>query len=186
MAEVEKLLVAKHYCEKLANGIDPISDKPVPSDSILNQVRLARLFFFLRDYINEELNNKPSSNRSVEKKASFEITRESLSKVEVSTNPISISAFSRRVSQNTEPTSRLFSHKWATDWLLKAGFLALSEKDGKKHPTQAGINIGISDDIRSNGYQEYRVVLYNKEAQQFLIDNIDSILEPQGYSVLMD
>lgn len=186
MAEVEKLIVAKYYCEKLANGIDPISDKPVPNDSVLNHVRLTRFFFFLRDYISQELDVKPSSRHSSDKKLSFVITREKLSKIEVSSHPISISAFSSRVSQSTDPESKMFSYKWATDWLIQAGFLALSDKDGKKYPTQAGNSIGISVDIRSKGFQEYRVVLYNKDAQQFLLDNMDSILKAQGYCVLDD
>lgn len=184
MAEVEKLIVAKFYCEKLANGIDPISDKPVPSDSVLNQVKLVRFFFFLKEYLNEELQGSSSKASSKQRNQSFLITREGLSEVEVSSNPISISEFAKRVNQKTKPTSKLFICRWATDWLIQARLLAVSMVDGKKYPTEAGKRIGISLEARTRRSQEYQVVIYNETAQQFLLDNMDAILEPQGYCVI--
>ncbi len=38
MTEAEKLQRAKLYMDKLANGIDPITDTEIPGDSILNNV----------------------------------------------------------------------------------------------------------------------------------------------------
>jgi len=184
MAEVEKLIVAKFYCEKLANGIDPISDKPIPSDSILNHVKLVRFFFFLKEYLNEELRGSPSKASTAQKNLLFLITREGLSEVEVSSTPVSISVFARRVSQRVEPTSKHFSYKWVTDWLVEARFLAVSEMDGKKYPTEAGKKIGISLESRTKRAQEYRVIVYNEAAQQFLLDSMDSILDAQGYCVI--
>ena len=184
MAEVEKLIVAKFYCEKLANGIDPISDKPIPSDSVLNQVKLVRFFYFLKEYLNEELQGSSSKASSKPKNQSFLITREGLSEVEVSSKPISISEIAKRISQKTKPTSKLFVCKWATDWLIQARFLAVSMIDDKKYPTEAGKKIGISLEVRTRRSQEYRVIVYNEAAQQFLLDNMDAILEPQGYCVI--
>lgn len=183
MAEVEKLLKAKFYCEKLANGIDPISDKAMPFDTVLNQVQLARLFFFLTEYIGEEL--KPTrKSRTSPSKLPFLICRSDLSSVEISPYPISISEFSRRVNEHVQDESRQFSHGWPIEWLLTAGFLIMSESDSTKLPTDAGKKIGISNETRKGQYKEYRVTLYNKDAQQFLIDNMDSILAAQGYSIL--
>ena len=183
MAEVEKLLKAKFYCEKLANGIDPISDKAMPFDTVLNQVQLARLFFFLTEYIGEEL--KPTrKSRTSPSKLPFLICRADLSSVEISPYPISISEFSRRVNEHVQEESRQFSHNWPIEWLLTAGFLIMSESDSTKLPTDAGKKIGISNETRKGQYKEYRVTLYNKDAQQFLIDNMDSILAAQGYSIL--
>ena len=184
MAEVEKLLKAKFYCEKLANGIDPISDKAMPADSVLNQVQLARFFFFLKEYIGEELKPTHSTKSSPSGKQQFIITQAALAKVDISTKPVSISEFAKRVSQYTNPDSKLFSHKWVMAWLIQAGFLAVSEVDGKKYPTPAGNGIGISIAIHSNGYTEYKVVQYDENAQRFLLDNMDAILEPQGYCVI--
>lgn len=184
MAEVEKLLKAKYYCEKLANGIDPISDKAMPQDSILNQVQLARLFFFLKEYIGEELTPSKKSKNTSSTKLPFSVSREDLSQFRFSTQPVSITEFSKRVNECIKNDSRLFSYKWAIDWLLSAGFLATFENDNTRLPTDAGRKIGITNEVRMGQYAEYRVTLYNKDAQQFLIDNMDSILAAQGYSIL--
>ena len=47
MTELEIMQRAKMYMEKLAQGIDPISDQEIPEDSVLNNVRLARCFFYV-------------------------------------------------------------------------------------------------------------------------------------------
>lgn len=46
MTELEIMQRAKMYMEKQAQGIDPISDQEIPEDSVLNNVRLARCFFY--------------------------------------------------------------------------------------------------------------------------------------------
>ena len=43
--ELDTMKHAKEYIDKLANGIDPFTDKPVPDDDIVNNVKLSRCFF---------------------------------------------------------------------------------------------------------------------------------------------
>ena len=47
MTELETIQRAKMYLDKLAQGIDPISGQEIPNDSVLNNVRLARCFFYV-------------------------------------------------------------------------------------------------------------------------------------------
>ena len=47
MTDLDIMQRAKVYMEKLAQGIDPISDQEIPEDSVLNNVRLARCFFYI-------------------------------------------------------------------------------------------------------------------------------------------
>ena len=49
--ELEMLERAKAYMEKLANGIDPISDTEVRDDECINNVRLSRCFFYVADVL---------------------------------------------------------------------------------------------------------------------------------------
>ena len=67
-----------------------------------------------------------------------------------------------------------------TGWLLDKGFLELHEyPDGKKNrvPTKQGEYIGLSTEIRTGQYGEYHAVLYSEDAQRFVVDNLDSMLE---------
>lgn len=47
MQEMDKLKRARMYMEKLAEGIDPITDMELPSDTVLNNVRLSRCFCYV-------------------------------------------------------------------------------------------------------------------------------------------
>ena len=47
MTDLDIMQRAKVYMEKLVQGIDPISDQEIPEDSVLNNVRLARCFFYI-------------------------------------------------------------------------------------------------------------------------------------------
>ena len=47
MTELEKIEYAKSFIDKLANGINPLDDTPIPDDDIANNVRLSRCFFYV-------------------------------------------------------------------------------------------------------------------------------------------
>ena len=47
MADVEKVLKAKMYIDKLANGIDPVTNKAVPMDSTINNIHVSRCLFYV-------------------------------------------------------------------------------------------------------------------------------------------
>ena len=57
MTELEIMQRAKMYMEKLAQGIDPISDQEIPEDSVLNNVRLARCFFYVSGVLDQVIAN---------------------------------------------------------------------------------------------------------------------------------
>lgn len=67
--ELETMKHAKEYIDKLANGIDPFSDKPVPDGDIINNVKLSRCFFYISGILEKVIENggevaKPASHRS--------------------------------------------------------------------------------------------------------------------------
>lgn len=49
--ELETMKHAKEYIDKLANGIDPFTDKPVPDGDIINNVKLSHAFSTFRGYL---------------------------------------------------------------------------------------------------------------------------------------
>ena len=57
MTELETMRRAKMYLDKLAQGIDPITNQEVPDDSVLNNVRLARCFFYVSDVLSKVIEN---------------------------------------------------------------------------------------------------------------------------------
>ena len=51
MTELETLQRAKMYIDKMAKGIDPLTDMEIPEDSILNQVRISRCLYYVSDVL---------------------------------------------------------------------------------------------------------------------------------------
>ena len=55
--ELETMKHAKEYIDKLANGIDPFTDKPVPDGDIINNVKLSRCFFYISGILEKIIEN---------------------------------------------------------------------------------------------------------------------------------
>ena len=55
--ELDTMKHAKEYIDKLANGIGPFSDKPVPDGDIINNVKLSRCFFYISGILEKVIEN---------------------------------------------------------------------------------------------------------------------------------
>jgi len=182
VTELEKMQRAKMYMDKLANGIDPISETEMAEDSTLNNVRLSRCFFYVSDILRQVIENGgavKTVKRS--KREDFQSPPELAKTFSFSKQPIRISEFVARLNEHID-TERMkkMTTTVITGWLLDKGFLALHEyPDGKKNrvPTKQGEYIGLSTEIRTGQYGEYHAVLYSEDAQRFVVDNLDSMLE---------
>ena len=57
MTELEIMQRAKRYMDNLANGIDPLTGQELPEDSVLNNVRLSRCFFYVSGVLGQVIDN---------------------------------------------------------------------------------------------------------------------------------
>ena len=180
MTELETMQRAKMYLDKLAQGINPITDEEVPEDSVLNNVRLARCFFYVSGVLDQLIANGGKVNKSA--KGDFYITEEELRRVKPSQEPILISQFLELVMNAIGDTERKrLSHTTITNWLILKGFLQKQEgPDGKSKrlPTPAGEQLGLTVGTREGQYGTYQAVYYSQGAQQFLLDHLQDILHP--------
>lgn len=56
ITELDKIIRAKMYMDKLANGFDPITDTELPDDTMLNNIRLMRCFY-ISDILKQVIEN---------------------------------------------------------------------------------------------------------------------------------
>jgi hypothetical protein len=180
MTELEKIEYAKSFIDKLANGINPLDDSPIPDNDITNNVRLSRCFFYVSDILRQVIENGGTTSPKKKAKNAFNITQEQLSRFSYSETPISISEIAKKINDlvDTEHVKQL-SYRQLTAWLI--GINALAEQptvNGKtqKRPTETGRQLGISLETRNGMSGEYQVVVYNKDAQMFILDNIGAII----------
>lgn len=175
MTELETMQRAKMYMDKLAQGIDPISNREVPEDSMLNQVRLARCFSYVSDVLGRVIANGGTVGAHT-RTVDFSITPEQLAMVQIMDYPVRITEFVDALSQAVgDPQMKKPNVKRITDWLLESGLMAqVSGQDGKNHriPTERGFNLGMSTRLRQTRDGEYQAVYYDRNMQRFLLDNL--------------
>lgn len=183
MTELEMINRAKTYIDKLANGVNPLTDEPVSENDIVNNVRISRCFFYISDLLRRFAEGGFSEAAKKGKKQPFIITEEQRKRFEFSETPISVSEIARRFNAavNTEGAVQM-RYSGITFWLIVSGLLSVDRReDGRevKLPTAAGMELGISQEVRSGANGSYTVVVYNETAQRYIVDNIDAILEAE-------
>ena len=118
MTELETMQRAKMYLDKLAQGIDPISNQEVPGDSVLNNVRLARCFFYVSDVLGKVIANGGVVGQ-VTKTQDFAITPEQMVSVQIFEYPIRITEFTDALYQVVDnPLMKKLSTTKITEWLI--------------------------------------------------------------------
>lgn len=96
--------------------------------------------------------------------------------------PLTISALADRIISAAEVrASSAALRKTLTGWLKNVGFIkTYTDDSGKSHMdiTSVSDSIGIfAETRRSANGAEYKCILYKPEAQQFIIDNLDAVME---------
>ena len=182
MTELEKMQRAKMYLDKLANGIDPITDQPVSEGDSINQVRISRCLFYVSDVLRQVIENGGVVGKPEwVKKQAFTINHEELDGYVVSQTPIPVSEISRRINALVDPLAMTkLSYRSINAFMLKSGFLKeVTSGSGKTYrfPTEEGLSLGISSEERVGQSGAYHVTLYNADAQQFILDNIEAVIE---------
>ena len=86
MTELEKIAYAKYFIDKLANGINPLDNTPIPDEDIANNVRLSRCFFYVSSILQKEIDRerRKVSREKKSERLPFSITPEQLERFEYS------------------------------------------------------------------------------------------------------
>ena len=183
MTELEKIAYAKSFIDKLANGINPLDDTPIPDGDIAKNVRLSRCFFYVSGILQKEI-DRESKKEKKEKKSrlvDFSITYEQLQNFEYSSKPISATVLAKKINQLVEcENMRKLSYRQITGWLLNIGMLEYKDIGNgkmKRQPTSQGDEVGIVLEFWEKGPgRKYPVIMYSETAQRFILDNIDAVI----------
>ena len=183
MTELEKIEYAKSFMDKLANGINPLDDTPIPEGDIVNHVRLSRCFFFVSEILQRVIDNggvNPPAKSARGGKHAFSLTDEGRATLKVTDTPLTVSEIAGCLNDTIdENTTEKISAAAINGWLLAQGFLAVEERsDGKtrKLPTANGADLGICTEMRNGQYGPYTVVLFSAAAQTFIYDHVEAIV----------
>ena len=183
MTELEIMSRAKTYLDKLARGIDPLTDREVPEDDIVNNVRISRCLFYVSGILEKVIaNGGYVGTKPKVVKEEFALPDGAAASFRFSDKPIPVSEIAARLNElkQRENMKDLTGAKIA-DWLAAKGILEIrQDQQGKKHkcPTAQGVSLGLSMEHRTGQYGEYDVVMYSLPAQHFVVDHLEAILAP--------
>ena len=184
MTELEKIAYAKSFMDKLANGINPLDDTPIPDADIVNNVRLSRCFFYVSDILRQVYENGGVTKPKYSPKKPFSITQEQLARFEYSSCPISASAIARKINwlvkeDIEEKKIEKFSYRKINYWLHEIGMIEWREWDDgkiKRFPTPEGEAVGLLLEMWENYGRKAPVIYFSEEAQRFIIDNFEAVV----------
>lgn len=167
-----KIKVALDWIKKLANGINPINGSFLPDNDIVNNVHISRCLFFVADLLKDAGHEKPSSAKQYD--ADFYLTPEELSQICI-TEKSGITMFVKEINKVIPNYMKPLTVTSVTKWLLKRGYLnEIVKEDGRKTkvPTDSGVSLGISTEQRVGSNGEFTSVVYNANAQKFILENL--------------
>ena len=179
--DIKKLETAIVYLQRISDGNNPINNMPVNEDSILNNPNVIRCMFFVKEVLEEVKRNGGYIGKKVKKRDKMEFPIEVLQEYAYKEDK-AITKFVAQINEWVdEAIYKKLNYKIITQWLKLNEFLQeeYSEEFDKTItlPTEKGIQIGIRAERRSSSKGiEYMLVIYNKQAQEYIVQNLEKIL----------
>jgi len=184
MTELETMMRARQYIESLANGKNPLTGENVKDDDIINNVRISRCLFYVSTVLQKVIDNGGEVQKVKSKKSQreeFNLTEEQKSNLKPDKLSLSSSKITALINDQID-TEKMKKLKVTTlnSWLVSIGLLTEETTPiGKtrKIPTSDGEMLGLSETEFTDNRGSVKYVIYNTNAQQFIFDNIDSVIE---------
>lgn len=180
--EKEKLYELRYYANSLENGIDPTTGLVFAEDTIMNAPKIKDYNRRIRELLDSFI--WKVENRGIRtdiRKIPFYISEEEKSNFTYSDKPVSISQFCYGINETLISGMSKLQAKDITKGLEAMGYLEtkpLGEEKSYKCPTEKGLQLGITAEKRVNAYgNEYCVNLYSKDAQRYVMENLERILQ---------
>ncbi|MBQ9383520.1 MAG: hypothetical protein IJT87_04735 [Ruminiclostridium sp.] len=186
MNELDILIRAEKYISDLANGKDPLTGTELGDEQIVNNVRISRCLFYVSGVLKKvidnggEVNTAPAAKPKRSELVDFALTDEQALALKPESYDVSLSRIVTYINANVdENVMKKVRSATVAKWLMERGLLTEVERGGKikKIPTPEGEQIGMTEKLMTNRMgMSYNGVSYEPGAQQFIFDNIDSII----------
>ena len=178
MQKLEKAIV---YLQRIADGKNPVNNLPAEEDAVLNNPNVIRCMFFVKDILEQVKQNNGHIGKNKSKSERMEFPIETVKNFSYRED-LSITKLVAQFNEGIDDyIYKKLSVKQITDWLKLNNFLQEEHSNelNKKVTvaTLKGNQLGIRSDIRfsSNGMR-YMSVIYGKQAQEYICQNIEKIV----------
>ena len=184
MYDLKMLKRAKLYADAMAQGINPLNGEFVSKDDSLSQGKLQICMGYISQVLNDVIKNHGTAPKtsSKGKRASFSITTSQKDAVQLSNEPIGINEVARRINAviDTDVMKSVPGTKIAS-WLAVKGYLDVIETANNKtqkvvNSKSVEIGITVRDKVNIETGEIYKQPVYNKIAQQYILEHIEEIV----------
>ena len=177
----KKLETAILYLQRIADGNNPVNNMPAEEDTVLNNPNVIRCMYFVKEVLEEVKRNNGCIGKGVKRSDKQEFPMEALAAFAYREDQ----AISKLVGQINESVDdrvyRKLTYKPIVQWLKLNGLLIeeFSQEFNKPItlPTEKGNRLGIRAEKRYSpqgvGYMQ---IFYGKQAQEFIVQNMETIL----------
>lgn len=178
--DLVKLDTAILYVQRIAEGYNPITNEEADEDTVLNNPHVIRCMYFVKNVLEEVRRNdgKMALTKTRSKKIAFpfEVLKEFTYQEDTS-----ISYLLQQIHKPLEGMNvKKISTQVVTNWLKKAGYLTEEYHPEVKKvstmPTEKGKELGIYTEVRMFSTHAYLSVIYNQNAQEFIVKNLEMIV----------
>ncbi len=182
MPEIDIMRRAQEYILSLARGFDPLTGEEITDDSVINNVRMSRCFFYVADVLEKVIENGGEVNRPVRKESAKYtlLTQEIIQAFPYSDTPMGINNLIKALREMLGENEKPLAAVQITAWLVSEGYLIENIRADKREKvaTAKGNAIGITVKEGTNMQTgvSYRMNLYDKKAQRFILENHNRIL----------
>ena len=179
--DMKKLETAIVYLQRIAEGNNPINNTPADEDAVLNNPNVIRCMFFAKEVLEEVKRNNGYIGKKSKKSDKIDFPIEVLASFSYKEDK-AISKFVEQINETVdENVYKKVNYKTITQWLKLNGFLQeeYSQEFCKNItvPTEKGCQIGIRSERRNSSRGvEYMLVIYGKQAQEYIVRNMEKII----------
>lgn len=181
LVDKKKLETAILYLQRIADGNNPVNNMPADEDAVLNNPNVIRCMFFIKEVLEAVKRNDGYIGKKVKKSNKLDFPMETLTAFAYREDQ-SISKLVGQINESVDDSiHQKLTYKPISQWLKNNGFLAeeFSQEFNKTItlPTEKGNQIGIRAERRdSSRGVGYMLLLYNKQAQEYIVQNMETIL----------
>ena len=182
---LKKLETAILYIQRIADGKNPINNVVAEEDSVLNDPNIIRCMYFAKEVLEEVKKNNGYIGKKKSKKDMLEFPVESLALFQYREDK-PVTKFVEQINEAVDTNIyQKFSYRWITQWLKKNEYLKEDFHEELQKvvtmPTEKGEQIGIrAEKKKSLNGNEYLFIVYGKEAQEFVVEHVEEIMEGRG------
>lgn len=176
----KRLDAAIEYVQRIADGYNPVHNTEAESDSVLDNPNVIRCMYFVKEVL-EAVRRNDGIIGGLKPKAKKEpFPYEILGEYHYQGDK-TISHLLAQIHLPAEGKNiKKISPQTITGWLKKSGYLTeeYCKEVGKVAtiPTELGKELGIYAEVRTYSANTYLAVIYNRNAQEFIVQNLEAIV----------